>query len=157
MDTLFQELLSVLNGINDGLIRLSNLELKKKEIVMSDDLLALNEIINSEQAEALSFRGLEHKRVELLKKLNIPNRSMQATPSIFPQELRGKAEQAVQQIQRNYEQYQITSAAARKLLENGLSDIDHILAAMGEHPAAGPGYGEEEVKIPSNMKTDFRA
>lgn len=157
MDTLFQELLSVLNNINDGLVRLSSLQQKKKEIVMGDDLVALNEIINSEQAEALSFRGLEHKRTELLQKLKLQATSLQAIPPHFPPELRKQAEQAVESIQNHYKDYQYASGAARKALEHGIAEIDHVLAAMGEPTAAGPGYTAQNATPPSNMKTDFRA
>ncbi len=157
MDALFQELLSVLNSISEGLVRLSQLQQKKKEVVMGDDLMALNEIINNEQAEALAFRGLEQKRAELLKKLNLHATGLQAMPGYFPDELRGQAEQAVKKIQGHYNEYRVASDAARKVLENGMAEIDHVLAAMGEPSPAGPGYAAQNVAPPSNMKTDFRA
>ncbi len=157
MDTLYQELLSVLKGIDEGLLRLSGLEQKKKEIVLSDDLVALNEIMNSEQAEALHFRGLEQKRTELLQKLNLQITGMQALPLCFPAELRSQAQQAVQNIETHYQEYQLASGSARKALEKGLAEVDHVLAAMGESVTSGPGYAAEEAAPPSNMKTDFRA
>ena len=147
----------MLEHTSEALIRLNELEQKKREIVLNDDLAALNEIINSEQAEALHFRGLEQKGSELLKKLNIRAAGLQAIPEYFPQELRSKAEQAVADVQTRYKEYQISAGSARKALEKGLAEIDNILAAMGEPISAGPGYTADNVPIPANMKTDFRA
>lgn len=158
MDTVYQELLSVLNDISEGLIRLIGLQQKKKEIVAGEDLVALNEVINSEQAEALHFRGLEQKRSELLQKLNLHAVGMKTIPSKFPAEIQQQAQQAVDNIQTYYQEYQSTSKSARKVLEKGIAEIDHVLAAMGEPiSAAGLGYKAEETTPPSNMKTDFRA
>lgn len=157
MDTVYQDLLSVLDSINEGLVHLIGLQQEKKEIVMGDDLAALNEIINREQAEALSFRGLEHRRTDLLQKIGLQSIGLQSLAEHFPEEMRTQAQQAVEKVQKNYKEYRAASSSAREMLERALGEIEHVLAAMGESVTLGPGYTEEKAAPPSNMKTDFRA
>ena len=66
MEHLFRSYLELLQSILSNLSQLTKLVHRKIEVAQMDDLEALDEILNEEQALALAFRGLEQKRLNLL-------------------------------------------------------------------------------------------
>ena len=67
MEHLFRSYLELLQSILSNLSQLTKLVHRKIEVAQMDDLEALDEILNEEQALALAFRGLEQKRLNLLR------------------------------------------------------------------------------------------
>ena len=71
MEHLFRSYLELLQSILSNLSQLTKLVHRKIEVAQMDDLEALDEILNEEQALALAFRGLEQKRLNLLRELDL--------------------------------------------------------------------------------------
>lgn len=158
MDALFEELFSVMDSVGKRLTQLTELAKKKYDAVMHDDLMALNEIMNQEQAESLAFRSLESKREKLLKQLGIQNTSLAALPQLCPPDQRTRAAECAASVQKQYKDYRQAADMARNVLERGVREIDQVLRASGADPAVGtPGYAEQDAVLPPNMKTDFHA
>ena len=71
MEQLFRSYLELLRSIVSNLERLTKLVHRKIEVAQTDDLEALHEILNEEQALDLAFRGQEQKRLNLLQELGL--------------------------------------------------------------------------------------
>ena len=143
MDELYRSYLGFLRSMDQGLESLIELNLKKLAAAQKDDLMALSELLNQEQAQALNFRGLELTRDKLLPQLGLTGVPLFQVPERFPPAMREEARQAV-------EAYVET-----------LREVESAIVQMGGPPAgaeSGPGYGKApESAPPPSMKTDFRA
>jgi len=161
MEELFRSYLSFLHSMSRGLESLTDLAEKKYAAARTDDLTALNELMNQEQAQALNFRGLELTRDKLLPKLGLTNVPLPQVPDHFPPAMREEARQAVEDVRGRYQDYQKASGKARGLLEQNLREVENAIVKMGGPPAGeqtGAGYRKEtESAPPPSMKTDFRA
>lgn len=154
----YDELFSLMNQISDRLEKLTELARQKNIAAHNDDVLALNEIINREQAEALAFRGYEHKRQGLMKALNLNGVSLSELPQHCSEEYREQAQQCARRLKERFDLYQGCAEIARKTMETNVKDIEHLLKDMGKQDENdGPGYKAPETELPSNMKTDFHA
>lgn len=159
MEELFRSYLSFLNALSQGLDSLTALSEKKRAAAQADDLAALNELLHQEQAQALSFRGLEQTRDKLLPQLGLTGVPLTKVPERFPPALRAEARQTVETLRGKYQTYQQTAGRTRALLERNLQEVERVIAEMGGPPPeeAGPGYrAEAESAPPPSMRTDFR-
>lgn len=157
MEKDYQDLLSVLDAVREALDRLTRLAGEKKKAAHQDDLMALNEVIKQEQAEALNLRGLENHREKILAQLGIKAAALSKLMENCPESLRPQADACVRKLQESYSQYRTAADSARALMEKEIREIDGIISAMGKTPLNGPGYQAEETSMPAKMKTDFRA
>lgn len=161
MDELYRSYLNFLGSMSRGLESLSELNEKKLLAAQRDDLMALNELLNQEQAQALNFRGLELTRDKLLPQLGLQNVPLSKVPDRFPPALQAEARQAVEELQGRYQAYRKIAGQTRSLLEQTLREVEGIIVKLGGPPAgseSGPGYGKQtESAPPPSMKTDFRA
>ena len=155
MDNSYVDYLSVLDGLSRHLEQLADLARSKTEAVRKDDLMALDHVLNQEQAMALAMRGLEQKRLKLLEQLGWSDMSLQELPAHYPSELRLRAKETVEALRRDYQLYQGASEVARHTLECNLHEIEKVLADAGQ--LTGPGYSDRPVEPPPAMKTDIRA
>jgi len=161
MDDLYRSYVSFLHSLSQGLENLTGLAEKKYAAAQTDDLLALNELLNQEQAQSLNFRGLELTRDKLLPQLGLAGVPLSKVPDHCPPDAREEVRQAVQTLQDRYRAYQAASGKARTLMEQNLHEIETAIVKMGG-PATveqtGTGYRKEtEAAPPPSMKTDFRA
>lgn len=161
MDELYRSYLNFLRSMDHGLESLIELNLKKLAAAQQDDLMALNELLNQEQAQALNFRGLELTRDKLLPQLGLVGVPLPQVPERFPPALREEARRAVETLGRRYQVYQNAAGKTRSLLEQTLREVESAIVQMGGPPAgaeSGPGYGAApQSDPPPSMKTDFRA
>ena len=161
MEELFRSYLSFLSALGQGLENLTVLSERKLAAAQADDLAALNELLNQEQALSLSFRGLEQTRDKLLPQLGLTGVPLTKVPDRCPPALQAEARQTVEELQGRYQAYQKMSSRTRNLLEQTLREVESVIVQMGGPPAggeAGPGYKREtESAPPPSMKTDFRA
>lgn len=157
----FRAYLNYLNSLCKGLENLAALEDEKIAAVNKDDLMALNDVLNREQALSLNFRGLEQTRAKLQKELGLEGVGLSQLPGRCPPEMSEEIRKAAVDLRVQYLNYRKRSGEARKLLEKNVQEIEGIINELGgapADPAAGPGYaGPEGPKPPSSMKTDFRA
>jgi len=156
MENGYMDYLSLLDDLSGHLERLADLARNKMDAVRRDDLMALDQVLNQEQAMALAIRGLEQKRLKLLKELGWSDLPLRDLPEHYPSELRLRAKEAVQELQRDYQVYQGAAEAARHTLEINLHEIEKVVGAPGGE-VAGPGYRPPDVRPPAAMRTDIRA
>lgn len=161
MEDLYRSYLSFLRSMGRGLEALTALNEKKLDAVRTDNLAALNELLNEEQAQSLNFRGLELTRDKLLPQLGLVNVPLSEVPKRCPPALQEEVRQAVEELQSRYQAYRKIAGVTRSLLEQTRRDVDAAIVEMGGSSTPGqdgPGYRREaESAPPPSMKTDFRA
>lgn len=161
MEELYRSYLSFLRSMCRGLETLITLNEKKRDAVRTDDLAALNELLNEEQAQSLNFRGLELTRDKLLPQLGLVNVPLSQVPERCPAAFRAEVRQAVEDLQSRYQAYRKIAGQTRSMLEQTRHEVDAAIIEMGGSSTPGqdsPGYRREaESAPPPSMKTDFRA
>ena len=144
--------------------QLTGLALEKNAAVLKDDLLALDEVLKQEQALSLSLRGLEQRRLKLVRELGLDNVPLSRLCDHCPDEFKGQAKQTAERLRASYDIYQSAAGVAKGTLERGLHELEKIVVGLGG-PAAPPpppsplraAPKDPGVEPPPNMKTDFRA
>lgn len=157
MEAKYRAYFQTLNEVSRRLEQLSQTAQKKTAAVRADDLTALNETMKEEQALAMSLRGLEQKREQLAKDLNLPAVPLSQLPNACPREFQVEAKNTAQLLLRNYEIYKSASEVARSTLECNLHEIEKILESSGADISGASDYGSTPVELPPSLRTDFRA
>ena len=155
MEHLFRSFLELLQSILSNLSQLTKLVHRKIEVAQTDDLEALDEILNEEQALALAFRGLEQKRLNLLRELDLSEVPLAQLSAHFPPEMEEAVRQTAAELMEQYRTYHDGAQTARGILEHNLREVDRVLAVLNADPAGNPGHVTQTPSSPS-AKADFR-
>jgi len=155
MEHLFRSYLELLQSILSNLSQLTKLVHRKIEVGQMDDLEALDEILNEEQALALAFRGLEQKRLNLLRELDLSEVPLAQLSAHFPPEMEEAVRQTAAELMEQYRTYHDGAQTARGILEHNLREVDRVLAVLNADPAGNPGHVTQTPSSPS-AKADFR-
>lgn len=155
MEHLFRSYLELLQSILSNLSQLTKLVHRKIEVAQTDDLEALDEILNEEQALALAFRGLEQKRLNLLRELDLSEVPLAQLSAHFPPEMEEAVRQTAAELMEQYRTYHDGAQTARGILEHNLREVDRVLAVLNAAPAGNPGHVTQTPSSPS-AKADFR-
>lgn len=155
MEHLFRSYLELLQSILSNLSQLTKLVHRKIEVAQMDDLEALDEILNEEQALALAFRGLEQKRLNLLRELDLSEVPLAQLSAHFPPEMEEAVRQTAAELMEQYRTYHDGAQTARGILEHNLREVDRVLAVLNADPAGNPGHLTQTPSSPS-AKADFR-
>ena len=155
MEHLFRSYLELLQSILSNLSQLTKLVHRKIEVAQMDDLDALDEILNEEQALALAFRGLEQKRLNLLRELDLSEVPLAQLSAHFPPEMEEAVRQTATELMEQYRTYHDGAQTARGILEHNLREVDRVLAVLNADPAGNPGHVTQTPSSPS-AKADFR-
>ena len=155
MEQLFRSYLELLQSILSNLSQLTKLVHRKIEVAQMDDLEALDEILNEEQALALAFRGLEQKRLNLLRELDLSEVPLAQLSAHFPPEMEESVRQTAAELMEQYRTYHDGAQTARGILEHNLREVDRVLAVLNADPAGNPGHVTQTPSSPS-AKADFR-
>ena len=155
MEHLFRSYLELLQSILSNLSQLTKLVHRKIEVGQMDDLEALDEILNEEQALALAFRGLEQKRLNLLRELDLSEVPLAQLSAHFPPEMEEAVRQTAAELMEQYRTYHNGAQTARGILEHNLREVDRVLAVLNADPAGNPGHVTQTPSSPS-AKADFR-
>ena len=155
MEHLFRSYLELLQSILRNLSQLTKLVHRKIEVAQMDDLEALDEILNEEQALALAFRGLEQKRLNLLRELDLSEVPLAQLSAHFPPEMEEAVRQTAAELMEQYRTYHDGAQTARGILEHNLREVDRVLAVLNADPAGNPGHVTQTPSSPS-AKADFR-
>ena len=155
MEHLFRSYLELLQSILSNLSQLTKLVHRKIEVAQTDDLDALDEILNEEQALALAFRGLEQKRLNLLRELDLSEVPLAQLSAHFPPEMEEAVRQTAAELMEQYRTYHDGAQTARGILEHNLREVDRVLAVLNADPAGNPGHVTQTPSSPS-AKADFR-
>lgn len=164
MEARYADYLALLEELRSDLDQLTVLAKVKNTAVLKDDLLALDEVLKQEQALSLALRGLDQRRLRLLKELGLEKVPLSQLCDRYPEALKGQAKQSAERLRASYDVYRRAAEVAKGTLERGLHELDKIVEGLGG-PAAPPpppaplrssppDAGREP---PPNMKTDFRA
>ena len=157
MTQAYTDYLALLSQLSEHLGQLAETAREKTAAVRGDDLMALDRILNREQALALALRGLEQKRLKLLAGMGLGDIPLRELAAKYPPELRLQARRAAEELQRRYQVYQSAAEVARSTLEVNLHEIEKLLGEAGAGQAPGAGYSHPDAELPANMKTDIRA
>ena len=155
MEHLFRSYLELLQSILSNLSQLTKLVHRKIEVAQMDDLEALDEILNEEQALALAFRGLEQKRLNLLRELDLSEVPLAQLSAHFPPEMEEAVRQTAAELMEQYRTYHDGAQTARGILEHNLREVDRVLAVLNADPAGNPGHVTLTRSSPSG-NADFR-
>ena len=155
MEHLFRSYLELLQSILSNLSQLTKLVHRKIEVAQMDDLEALDEILNEEQALALAVRGLEQKRLNLLRELDLSEVPLAQLSAHFPPEMEEAVRQTAAELMEQYRTYHDGAQTARGILEHNLREVDRVLAVLNADPAGNPGHVTQTPSSPS-AKADFR-
>ena len=155
MEHLFRSYLELLQSILSNLSQLTKMVHRKIEVAQMDDLEALDEILNEEQALALAFRGLEQKRLNLLRELDLSEVPLAQLSAHFPPEMEEAVRQTAAELMEQYRTYHDGAQTARGILEHNLREVDRVLAVLNADPAGNPGHVTQTPSSPS-AKADFR-
>ena len=155
MEHLFRSYLELLQSTLSNLSQLTKLVHRKIEVAQMDDLEALDEILNEEQALALAFRGLEQKRLNLLRELDLSEVPLAQLSAHFPPEMEEAVRQTAAELMEQYRTYHNGAQTARGILEHNLREVDRVLAVLNADPAGNPGHVTQTPSSPS-AKADFR-
>lgn len=155
MEHLFRSYLELLQSILSNLSQLTKLVHRKIEVAQMDDLEALDEILNEEQALALAFRGLEQKRLNLLRELDLSEVPLAQLSAHFPPEMEEAVRQTAAELMEQYRTYHDGAQTARGILEHNLREVDRVFAVLNADPAGNPGHVTQTPSSPS-AKADFR-
>ena len=147
-----EALLSLFENLSEQLRQLTELAKRKTTVVRKNDLLELDKILKEEQAMSLTLRGLEQKRITLLRQMGLENVPLANLPAKAPAELQQKARETVETLRREFSIYRSAAEIARNTLECNLHEVEKFLAAAG---ASTENSGE--INPPPQMKADFRA
>ena len=148
MEHLFRSYLELLQSILSNLSQLTKLVHRKIEVAQMDDL-------DEEQALALAFRGLEQKRLNLLRELDLSEVPLAQLSAHFPPEMEEAVRQTAAELMEQYRTYHDGAQTARGILEHNLREVDRVLAVLNADPAGNPGHVTQTPSSPS-AKADFR-
>ena len=148
METHYPGYLALLEELRGSLDQLTGLAKEKNAAVLKDDLLALDEVLKQEQALSLSLRGLEQRRLKLVRELGLDNVPLSRLCDHCPDEFKGQAKQTAERLRASYDIYQSAAGVAKGTGPAAPPPPPSPLRAAPKDPGVEP---------PPNMKTDFRA
>lgn len=146
----FHDYLTFLQELHQELDTLSGVEQRKITAIQTGDLEALEACMKQEQAAALSLRGREQHRQEMLRALRLEEISLRDLPNHCPPQDRVQTTQITEQVLRSYQVLSSSQQAARTLMESNMRHIQQELDRREE--------ARETSSAPTRKTTtDFRA
>lgn len=146
----FQDYLTFLQELSQELDTLSGVEQQKIEAIQTGNLDALDACMKQEQAAALSLRGREQHRQEMLRALGLEGVSLRELPRRCPTQYKTQATEVSQQVLRSYQVLSSAQQASRTLMESNLRHIQQELDRREEAHQASSAASRKTT-------TDFRA
>lgn len=145
----FQDYLTFLQELVRELDALTGVEQKKIAAIQAGDAGILDACMKQEQAAALSLRGREQRRRDMLRALGLEHVSLRELPQHCPAQYKAQTNEITQQVLRSYQVLTTAQQAARTLME---SNLRHIQQELDRREAA-----HETAAASRKATTDFRA
>ncbi|MFI3250228.1 MAG: hypothetical protein R3Y07_04635 [Eubacteriales bacterium] len=145
----WQTYFAVLRRLGDDLDKLATAQQEKHRAVSVGDVLTVDEIMKTEQALALSLRGLEVKRNAALKDLKVKGDKLSDLPNLVPDSLRDEAKKLAEDTLRKYSIYEAASKVAKNTLEINLRQIELAQGGQINYNSAGQNKSSD-----SKRRTD---
>lgn len=136
--TEFTELLHHLLELFDRLIPL---EQSKLEAVSQNRVSRLEEIIKREQADILSMRGLDQKRVRIQEKLGWKDLTFREILEQLPPDQRPQIQILFDELSSRVRTFQSVTDSSRSIMEVNLHNIEKLIAA--QTPGKNQTYTED--------------
>lgn len=146
----FHDYLTFLQELRQELDTLSGVEQRKIAAIQAGDLDALDACMKQEQAAALSLRGREQHRNEMLQALGLKGVALGDLSRRCPPQDREQAAEITRQVLSSYRVLSSAQEAARTLMESNLRRIQQELDRQ-EAVHQGPSPAARKTT------TDFRA
>lgn len=122
-------------------------EQQKLDIMIKNDLHALEECVKQEQVFSLRFRGLDKKREQMLKDLSLEHLSFREILERLPDQSRDSLSPVFSALKEKMDHFQDIRKASEVTLQLNLDSIEAILTAY--KAAANPGiYTKDGVQPP---------
>lgn len=132
-----RELLPVLHRLSEVLLRLERAEREKAEAASHGQHKLLNPILTEEQALFLELRGLEQKRLSLLKGAGLEKATLRQLLEQEDQEGKELLSPVFEELDQAARQLKMTKESADRILKVRLRQMEHLLGASGS-----PQYDE---------------
>lgn len=146
----FHDYLTFLQELRQELDTLSGVEQRKIAAIQAGDLDALDACMKQEQAAALSLRGREQHRNEILQALGLKGVALQELSRHCPPQDREQTAEITRQVLSSYRVLSSAQVAARTLMESNLRRIQQELDRQkAVHQSPSPAA--------QKTTTDFRA
>lgn len=146
----FHDYLTFLQELRQELDTLSGVEQRKIAAIQAGDLDALDACMKQEQAAALSLRGREQHRNEMLQALGLKGVALGELSRCCPPQDREQTAEITRQVLSSYRVLSSAQEAARTLMESNLRRIQQELDRQ-ESTHQGPPPAARKTT------TDFRA
>lgn len=130
----------LLQKLTETLEKLAQMQEEKKVCVEKGKLPRLEEIMKEEQVHAMTLRGLEQKRVVVLKTLDVPQGKLADLEKSMPLDVRGQGKKVVAALQTQYSRYRELADISKETLEFHLNQIESRTGIPSgyEKPMANP-------------------
>jgi len=125
------------------------LEYKKYDIAIKDDIVALDDIVSKEQAFYLKMRGLEQKREKLIEEMGMKGKSLKEIIELTDEEQRPMLIEAYDELYELILGVKKISNLCKTVIEVRMNRIRKAMSQLGEKENT---YSNEEGKY-NNSKS----
>lgn len=125
------------------------LEYKKYDIAIKDDIVALDDIVSKEQVFYLKMRGLEQKREKLIEEMGMKGKSIKEIIELSDEEQRPMLIEAYDELYKLILDVKKISKLCKTVIEVRMNRIHKAMSQLGEKKNT---YSNEEGKY-NNSKS----
>ena len=125
------------------------LEYKKYDIAIKDDIVALDDIVSKEQAFYLKMRGLEQKRGKIIEEMGMKGKSLKEIIELSDEEQRLMLIEAYDELYELILEVKKISNLCKTVIEVRMNRIHKAMKKLGENENT---YSNEEGKY-NNSKS----
>lgn len=152
----YQDYIQFLSALLQEVEHLTEIGQQKYEAAQNYDLDKINEYMKQEQAISLTLRGMDQKRIKLLKELGCEDVPLRDMPNHCPEEYRQEIGGLVERLLRAHQVLRSTESLARTIMEQDLRGIQQELEARGVVQDMEDNYQAAPGEPPAELRTDIR-
>ena len=108
------------------------LEYKKYEAVIKDDISTMDDIVSKEQACYLKMRGLEQKREKILKDLGFADKTLKEIIAFSENEQKLKLTEMYDELNRLIKELKKIQTLCKNIFEVRIHRVDRVMKQLGE-------------------------
>ena len=138
-----EELMTILQETNHFLLEVTQVEQKKYEATLENNVVVVEDCMKKEQALLLKLKGLDKKREKALQNVGKPNATFREIIATFPEEQKMPLDKLFAQMQENLKKYKEVERNAQSALEFNIHCIDKQLEQVqGNKGKMYEGHGK---------------
>lgn len=147
--------MTILKETNHFLLEVTQVEQKKYEATLKNNVVAVEDCMKKEQVLLLKLKGLDKRREQTLQKVGKPDATFREIIATLPEEEKKPLENLFAQMQQNLQKYKEVERNAQNALEFNIHRIDKQLEQVqGNKGKVYEGHGK--VKQPTKSFTSRR-